>query len=99
MFTAEVIELTEAECTTGTSDLQPLGIDISPNPFDQSMNILSDEVIQSIEIINISGVKVYAISEVDAKEYIYDGSSLAAGVYILSVRSKDMIAIQRIVKR
>ncbi len=99
LFTAEVIELTEAECTTGTSDLQPLGIDISPNPFDQSMNILSDEVIQSIEIINISGVKVYAISEVDAKEYIYDGSSLAAGVYILSVRSKDMIAIQRIVKR
>ena len=100
IHTVSIIELlpTDSECLTGVSDLQYFDLNISPNPFSQVINISSEEVINSIEVLSISGIKIDIIGLLDAQEYIYDGSDLASGVYILKVRSGEKIAIQRIVK-
>ncbi len=95
-----VIELlpSDSECLTSVDDLQSLDLSISPNPYNHSLSLSAEEDIQSIEIINVSGIQVDSRTQLGRQTYTYDGSDLAAGIYILKVRSKDKIAIKRIVK-
>lgn len=98
ILTAIELLPSDPQCTTSTYDLESFNLDISPNPFDHSIHLSSEQVIQSMEVISISGVRVASFEQIDSQEYSYDGSYLAAGVYIVTVRSKDKIAIKRIVK-
>ena len=94
----EVTELPESECLTSTYDLQNFTIDISPNPFDHSIYLSSQEIIESIDVVNISGTKVDRIDNISSYEYSYRADQLVSGIYILTVRSEDKIAIKKIVK-
>lgn len=98
--TIYAIELlpSDPECATSVYDLDNLALNVSPNPFDHYINISAQETIHSVKVTNIAGVTVGLIEEVNSQNYSFNGDQLTAGVYILTVRSKDKIAVQKIVK-
>ena len=98
--TIYAIELlpSDPECTTNVYDLEKLTLNVSPNPFTNSINISSEEIMKSLEIKNIAGVTISINERIDSQNYTFNGDQLPAGVYILTVRSEDKIAIQKIVR-
>lgn len=98
IITAIELLLSDPECTTNTYNLESFDLKISPNPFDHTIHLTSQERVQSLEVISISGAKMDFIDQINSQNYIYDASQLTAGVYILTIRSIDKIAIRRIVK-
>ncbi len=69
-------------------------ISIYPNPVNNLMTIYSKEPIQKIEIIDISGKLIKAISNKSNKTII-DVSDLKAGIYFVKVDSESLRFIKQ----
>ena len=73
--------------------LEDNSINLYPNPTSKEVNISSENIINSIEVFNSLGQKVYQ-TNVKAKEKTLDINSLSKGVYIIGV-STDMGYIRK----
>jgi len=87
-----------SDCTTSTLESQSFGLDVSPNPFNDYVMINSEVPIDQLTITNIYGSTAEVIRNINQSQYLYDGSRLAAGVYLLSVSSDHRIESRKIVK-
>ena len=72
-------------------------ISIYPNPTNSEVNISSENIINSIEIFNSLGQRVY-YSVVNSTEKIIDISSFTNGVYILGVNTENGVIRKKIIK-
>ena len=73
--------------------LEDNSITLYPNPTSMDVNISSENIINSIEVFNSLGQKVYQ-TNVKQKEKVLDINSLSKGVYIIGV-STDMGYIRK----
>jgi len=94
-----------AESWTASNDLitsfevpyEPVSVTIFPNPFREFINIRSESVITSVDVNDINGRLV--ISQPGGSESCeVNGSSLAAGTYIIRVTTGDRYHTEKIVK-
>ena len=72
-------------------------ITIYPNPTNSEVNISSENIINSIEIFNSLGQRVY-YSVVNSMEKTIDISSFTNGVYILGVNTENGVIRKKIIK-
>jgi len=72
-------------------------ITIYPNPTNSEVNISSENIINSIEIYNSLGQRVY-YSVVNSMEKVIDISSFVNGVYILGVNTENGVIRKKIIK-
>ena len=94
-----------AESWTASNDLitsievpyEPVSVTIFPNPFREFINIRSESVITSVDVYDFNGRLV--ISQPGGSESCeVNGSSLAAGTYIIRVTTGDRYYTEKIVK-
>lgn len=72
-------------------------ITIYPNPASKEVNISSESIINSIEVFNSLGQKVYQ-TNIKAKEKTLDINSLSKGVYIIGVSTDKGYVRKKLVK-
>ena len=72
-------------------------ISIYPNPTNSEVNISSENIINSIEIFNSLGQRVY-YSVVNSTDKVIDISSFTNGVYILGVNTEKGVIRKKIIK-
>ena len=72
-------------------------ITLYPNPTTSEVSISSESFINSIEIYNSLGQKVYA-ETINSKGKTIDVSSLPSGVYVLGAKTDDGIMRKKIIK-
>ncbi len=95
-----VIALSESdpECLSSIYDLEALQLVLSPNPFQQIINLSTEEIIESVEILSLDGKRLDYIDKINDRKYNYDGSRLPFGIFLMAVRSNKKIAIEKVIK-
>ncbi len=91
----------EAPAVTSVDDFDiNSGLQLYPNPATNVLNIISDDVIESVSILNVTGARVLSVGNVRTNEYIMSLDGISAGIYFLEVRSvNNAIKVSRLVKR
>jgi hypothetical protein len=79
------------------SIIEDNSITIYPNPSNSEVNISSENIINSIEIFNSLGQRVYQ-SVVNSNTKTIDISSFVNGVYILGVITDNGVIRKKIIK-
>lgn len=89
--------------TSGIAEAQPVqnGLDVLPNPaIDQLwISTKSGEVINSIELFDLSGKRVFIQNEIREASFQMDRMGLDAGMYLLHVKTDQSNFSQRILFR
>ncbi len=90
------------DCSNPYSSLYGISIEdnsitLYPNPTNNEISISSESLINSIEIYNSLGQKVYT-ETINSKEKTIDVSSLPSGVYVLGAKTDDGIMRKKIIK-
>ena len=70
---------------------------INIDPTSKELNISSENIINSIEVFNSLGQKVYQ-TNVKAKEKVLDINSLSKGVYIIGVNTEKGYTKKKLIK-
>ncbi len=73
-------------------------LQIYPNPAVDILNISYKSTIESVEIIDITGKKVFKTA-ISSEQGIIDISILQAGVYILNIYTTDGMGSKKIIKK
>lgn len=91
----------EAPAVTSVDDFDAnSGLQLYPNPVINELNIISDEIIESVSIISMTGARILTIKDVQATDYVISLDGVSAGIYFVEVRSTDhTIQVERMVKR
>ena len=88
-----------SDCTSGLNEHLPEKLNIYPNPTN---NILTIETIQpsqhSIEITSLNGQLLYTIT-MEGPTHQIDLSSFEKGLYLITVRSRDYVRTEKIIKQ
>ena len=66
---------------------------IAPNPTTGLITITAAGTIETVEIYNIAGARVMAISNIDANTVTADLSDLAAGIYFVKVNNGKAVKV------
>ena len=75
-------------------DLASLNVQVYPNPSTNNITILSNTIIETIEVYDLSGKSIKTIINSDT----IDVSNLANGIYLLKITSGTKSLVKRIVK-
>ena len=76
---------------------EDISINIYPNPTSKEVNISSESFINSIEVFNSLGQKVYQ-NNLKAKEKTLDINSFSNGVYIIGVSTDKGYIRKKLIK-
>ncbi len=75
-------------------------VSVSPNPADDYLNVsLANDVIQSVEIIDLSGKVTASFEYGNVNEATIQLQGIAKGVYIVKVKGKGSIGFEKIIIR
>jgi hypothetical protein len=77
--------------------LEDNSINLYPNPASKEVNISSESIINSIEVFNSLGQKVYQ-TDIKAKEKTLDINSFSKGVYIIGVNTDRGYIRKKLIK-
>jgi len=96
-FPAEDGEFSILKVTKNNSGLKEFSdnINIYPNPANDILNIISDELINKIEIINSSGQIVNIINS-NSKQINYNIQQTQSGVYFIKIHTRNNTIIKKI---
>ena len=78
-------------------DLNDNSITLYPNPTNNQVNISSESIINSIEVFNSLGQRIYQ-TNVKSRENIIDINSLSKGVYIIGVSTDKGYIKKKLIK-
>ena len=84
---------------SSTEDLIDIdAFSVYPNPAQDRLLISSDShTIESISLSTLSGELVMDINEINNTQYTLNRDQLNAGIYLLSIRTEDGVATQKVV--
>jgi hypothetical protein len=82
-----------ASCSTGTADVLELRFRIFPNPATDRIRIVSDQAIRSISVCDLAGKQVINSPSFNAYEAELEASSLAPGLYSVSVNGSRPVKL------
>ena len=96
-----VKDLDSAEVVTSIEKLDAgMSLRVYPNPAAMSVNIESDEAIESITLLSVTGTVILRISAVRSENYILSTGDLSPGVYFLEIRSvNNKMGFSRLIRR
>ncbi|MBK8298517.1 MAG: T9SS type A sorting domain-containing protein [Saprospiraceae bacterium] len=77
-----------------SKQVRPLEFEVSPNPVVNKIRVICQEAIVENQILDLYGKTL-----LKSQQKSLDLESLQAGVYVLSVRTRDQIGYKRFVKR
>ncbi len=98
--TSYVTKLTNEDPPTNINSLPVEKVSVSPNPADDYLNVsLANDVIQSIEIIDLSGKVTASFEYGNVNEATIQLQGIAKGVYIVKVKGKGSIGFEKIIIR
>lgn len=83
---------------TGINHIEDQSFSIYPNPANDHITVNSKDVIQSIELLNISG-KIIKTVPCNAHSQIIDLSNISDGLYILQAKTSTKFFTQKIIKQ
>lgn len=95
-FTVDNIKIEDASLLSTNEILTKDSFSISPNPTANFVNIKTDSKINYVEVLDLSGKKVF--NDLSGKNQI-DISSLTSGNYILKVNTSKGILTKKIIKK
>ncbi|AJR04897.1 T9SS type A sorting domain-containing protein [Siansivirga zeaxanthinifaciens] len=90
------ISVIEVDKTLNVSQNEFSKASVFPNPTSDVLNIKASEKINSLELYNINGVKVY--SKENIENQFINISKLSSGVYILKLNTNNGSEFKRIIK-
>ena len=76
---------------------EDLNFSVAPNPFTSSIDIRSDEEMESIKVIDIAGKVVHNVNT-GGKFASIDLSNLVNGYYMINVHANNSVFTKRIIK-
>ena len=80
----------------GISEANEVSMNAYPNPTTDYLNIEAGSNISEICIYNAMGQKVYGNANVNSDYYVVDTKNMAAGMYLVTIRTDKGVASQRI---
>ena len=95
------VQSLEAPLASGVEDFSRSSVlEIYPNPASNELTITSDEVMESVSIVNVMGARVKRYSGIQSNEYNLSLEQIGSGVYFVEVTTVDgNLHISRLVKR
>lgn len=94
---SEVFSFT-TEAVVGIEDNLIEGLVIYPNPTSSILNIEANELLDSVQIINILGQSLMT-NQVDNSKVQVNTSNLSAGNYFIKITSANKVTIKKFVKK
>jgi hypothetical protein len=91
------ITVKENNSTSVNTD-QNINLDIYPNPVSDIVNIKADKVIESIDILTVSGRIVYS-KVVNYEQIRVNTNNIQSGVYIIRIRTENSTVTKKIIIR
>ncbi len=85
------------DCILGTNNFDPSSIILYPNPATKVLNIQSETVITSIEIINVLGQSLMSIRGTSNKEQL-NVSNMSSGNYFVKINTAGSSSVYQIIK-
>jgi len=85
----------KSELCTGLSEATT-SMKVFPNPFDRFLHVDTDEE-SEVQVIGLTGVILYT-NKIWSGENVLDLSSLASGIYVLTVRGLSVVRMWKVVK-
>lgn len=85
----------------GTNEVNPSGLAVYPNPFTNEIKIKLPEYIKrnyDFKVSDITGKTIYRKNQ-NERSFVWNGSSLPKGVYILSIESNGKTIAKKVVKK
>lgn len=85
----------------GTNEVNPSGLAVYPNPFTNEIKIKLPEYIKGnydFKVSDITGKTIYRKNQ-NERSFVWNGSSLPKGVYILSIESNGKTIAKKVVKK
>ncbi|MDF1694261.1 MAG: M43 family zinc metalloprotease [Saprospiraceae bacterium] len=79
-------------------DLDEDGFNAYPNPASTDLTIESEDVIQSMKVLDITG-KVVASRNVNATQTKLDVTTFQPGVYLISIHTEDEVVTKKFIKQ
>lgn len=70
---------------TGFKELNSANIQVYPNPVSSRLNINSAELINTINLVDVTGKSIMKINDVNAQHYHIDMSRLSKGLYVIQL--------------
>lgn len=90
----------ECEHTVAISELENDNYSLYPNPADDRVFLMSDEVINKVILYDIHGNEFYLGTKSEEKSFSFSISSLANGLYFVSLYADDkLIGTEKILKQ
>jgi hypothetical protein len=71
-------------------------ITLYPNPAKNAVNILSEDGLQHIEVYNLLGQSIYAITLIGSNKHTIDISDYVSGIYFVKIASEKGMATKRL---
>lgn len=87
--------------TMGIEEVDQSGFTVYPNPFTNEVNIKLPESLKgnyTFKVSDLSGKKIYAQNQSD-RSFVWNGSSLPKGIYILSIETNGKAIAKKVIKK
>jgi hypothetical protein len=82
------------ECT-GLGEHQDVDLLLNPNPARESVNILSDQLIKSVTIINLTGKEILR-QTIHERSAVVNTSTIDPGLYLVRIELENRIVVKRL---
>jgi len=93
-----VIFTTEDCSSVGVEDYSQTGLSIYPNPASSILTIETNRLGQfNIEITSLNGQLIYS-NKIEGPTHQIDISSFQKGLYFITIRSRDYVVTEKIIK-
>ncbi len=81
---------------------QEIGMKLFPNPVSDNLSVISDTMIEAIEITDIFGNTVYTASNLSSDNMLWDlsdinGNKVASGTYFIRITDADGVKVNKII--
>jgi len=90
-----VIPNSDPACVTATVEQASLSVSIHPNPASSQFTVVSDASIRGVELIGLDS-RSYAVPKVVGRQMTVPVDHLAAGIYIVQVRTERGLSAHKI---
>ncbi|MFH4967720.1 T9SS type A sorting domain-containing protein [Gaetbulibacter sp. M240] len=90
------ITLTGPEATLSVNELKKIGVSMYPNPAHSLSSIKSESQLENISLYSITGKQIFN-KEVDSKEFQFDVSAYAKGLYLLKITNSKGSSTSKLV--
>ena len=79
--------------------LDESALQVFPNPTSDATKIdFEGGLIETLEVLDITGKRIYNIENIQATTYVLDGSQLVSGAYLLKVKTDKGLVMKHLVK-